>query len=413
MDPSVLSKMGTGPQADFIGQTTRNPVLDSNTFIHHPWTIQYVQTEPTEGLGFGSLYRFVLTDTGDLLHRVILRVEITGTGRLVSPLGTSLIKTATFRGDSKILDKIPGEFIQIQYEIHKTKHTEEVYTGYDRLNQFDPSGYIELPAVVTIDIPFWFRRSESTAIPLFRLDAYKHEFLIQLRPLNELVYDPSNAPTATGIQIRNISLYQVVSNLTSEDRQTLKMKPWVMPISQTHTLQDDLAGRSEGSRILDFPGDLWGILFGFRSLTAEANNQWFRFNNLPQEALSGELLNPRSWSSLYLTPQSAEFLAEAELRVGTRIAERREAWWWRDASWREAGLTPPDRIPNVYGRFWCLDWRRPSGTVRLENLPRMELAFSIADCIENPNLRVLIYGLRWNRVSLRDRILVLDELYEG
>jgi hypothetical protein len=412
MDPSVLMKMGTGPQADYVGQTTRNPILDSNTFIHHPWTIQYVQTEPTEGLGFGSTYRFVMTDTGDLLHRTILRLDISGTGRLVSPLGTSLIKTVTFRGDSKILDKIPGEYIQLQYEIHKTKPTQEVYSGYDRLNQFDSSGYIQLPAVVSIDIPFWFRRSESTAIPLYRVDAYKHEFLIQLRPLTELYYNPTVEAVPTNVSIRNVSMYQVVSNLTSEDRQTLKMKQWTMPITQVHTLEDDLAGRSEGSRILDFPGDLWGIIFGFRPIAAEAENQWLRFNNVTT-GLSGELLNPRSWIPLYKTPKTAEILAEAELRVGTRIAERREAWWWRDASWREAGLTPPDRLPNVYGRFWCLDWRRPSGTVRLENLPRMELAFSVAECIENPELRVLLYGLRWNRVSVKDRILQLDELYEG
>jgi hypothetical protein len=230
----------------------------------------------------------------------------------------------------------------------------------------------------------------------------------------EVAYQPTSEsqPLPSGVFIRNASLYQVVSNLTSEDRETLKMRQWIMPVSQAHTLEDDLAGRSEGSRILDFPGDLWGIVFGFRPISAEAENQWLRFNNLTTE-LSGELLNPRSWVPLYTTPRTAEILAEAELRVGTRIAERREAWWWRDASWREAGLTPPDRIPNVYGRFWCMDWRRPSGTIRLENLPRMELAFSIADCIENPQVRVLMYGFRWNRATIKNRVIQLDELYEG
>ena len=129
-----------------------------------------------------------------------------------------------------------------------------------------------------------------------------------------------------------------------------------------------------------------------------------RFSGLSQERQDADL-DETSLTPLYRS-YTGELLKEAELVLGNMILERREAMWWREQSWRLTGRTPPDRTPFIYGRFWDITPRYPSGGTFLDHLPRTELRLALRP--GSPNSRVLLWGLTRNTVRIKDRIVVID-----
>ena len=394
MDSRILHVGSQGPQIGYFTQgKPRNDFAD-RIREHAPWSVRWIESSPTDDVT-PTYSRFVLPGKGAILHAAYLVMNLSG-NEIYPPVGPNLIQEVVFRANGSVIDRIDGEWIGID---HDTIRGNDEHIGRDILEYNVSGGTVSFPIAgtttdtpVIVDLPFWFRGGGglSRGLPIHQLIEDRHEFLIYTRQ-----------------QVRSFSMIFEVSDLPRQEIEYM-MSPgvWSLDIISRTRMLIDFEAREKMPIILPFTEELVGIVFGIRPVYEELSGNYLRFSGLSQERQDADL-DETSLTPLYRS-YTGELLKEAELVLGNMILERREAMWWREQSWRLTGRTPPDRTPFIYGRFWDITPKYPSGGTFLDHLPRTELRLTLRP--GSPNSRVLLWGLTRNTVRIKDRIVVIDSV---
>lgn len=398
MDPRILHVGSQGPQVGyFTDGKTRDDFAD-RIREHSPWSVRWIESSPTDDVT-PTYSRFILPGKGVILHAAYLVMNV-GNISVYPPVGPNLIEEIIFRSNGAIVDRIDGEWIGINHDMHREydKHIGRDILEYNvsgGLLTFTPT--IAQPTTpIIVDVPFWFRGGagdggHSKGLPIISLLEDRHEFLIRTRQRVEsfkMIFEVSDLPR------------QDVNYITTPGI-------WNLDILARNRFLIDFESREKVSIILPFTEELVGVVFSIRPVANELSGNYLRFNSLSGDRYDDDL-DEESIVPLY-RPITGEILKEAELVIGNMILERREAMWWREHSWRMSGRTPPDRTPYVYGRFWDIKPEYPSGGTFPEHMPRMELRLTLRP--GSPNSRIIIWGLIRNKAFIKERVLYLESPY--
>jgi hypothetical protein len=392
MDPRILRMGSSGPQAGrFTQGTTRNDHAQSLK-EHSPWNVRWIERSPTDD-ATPTQTRFVLPGTGDILHAMYLVLNLEDVSVNV-PIGPNVIDEITFRGEGDILDRFTGEYIAINHD-QERKLDENI--GRDRL-EGNISGEIipSFSGEIVVDLPFWFRKNLHTGLPIMDLAEDRHSFHIRTR-----------------VNVQSFRMIFEVSDLPEQDRKYLSHPGrWSLPILTRNRFVIHTEGRENLTIRLPFTDELCGIMFALRPLVDEVSGNYTKFN-----ARSSGIRTIEDLDDLALTPlyreTTGEILESASIRIGNMTLEDRESVWWRENSWKESGRQPPDRLQYVYGRFWDITERYPSGGTHLEFMPPTNLILKLK--CDAPDCTLLVWGITRNTAEIlkTEKRLILRNPYNG
>lgn len=404
MDPRILRVGSSGPQAGRFTQGQTRDDYELKLKEHSPWNIRWIESSPTESstitnntCGTSSLSksisRFVLPGTGDILHACYLVMELEDIN-VNTPIGPNVIESVVFRGEGDILDQFTGEYVAINHDCERER---DEHVGRDRLEGNISGGVISsFSGEIMVDLPFWFRKNVHCGLPLKDLAEDRHSFHIKTR-----------------VPVKSFKMIFEISDLPEQDRKYLtEGGRWSLPIVTRNRFIIHTEGRENLTVRLPFTDELCGIMFTLRPLTDELSGNYTKFNSRSSNMRTELDLDDNSLTPLYReTP--GEILERASLQIGTMVLEDREGVWWRERSWWESGRQPPNRLDFVYGRFWDITDKYPSGGTHLEYMPPTNLILKLK--CDAPDCTLIIWGLTRNTAEIRktSRRLILRNPYNG
>lgn len=190
---------------------------------------------------------------------------------------THMIEYAELYIGGQLIEKITGEYIYMHQQLNNTDDdiNQSVYflTGHNRLLSYqDEYTYF-------LDLPFYFYRNPTLAIPTCALTKQVVEVKIKTRPLSELLYD-GYYPGEQG-SIRKFSLDTEFVYLTPDESNFIISRPIDYVITQVQVSQFKMKpGELKKSVLLHFSHPVKELFFVSQSEDAVQSNLPNKYNTI-------------------------------------------------------------------------------------------------------------------------------------
>jgi hypothetical protein len=332
-----LRLAATGVQDEWLTGEPQFSYFLMNFKRHTKFAFDFVESQFDGEVNFGKdISCRIPGDKGDLIRNMTLKITLTdpkpddgGENDMVwtPSVITHLIEYADLVIGGQPIQRLTGEYIYIHQQLHNTdddiEQTLYFLNGHGNyLSYADRYTYF-------LDLPFYFYRNSSLAIPTCALTKQQVEVRIKLRPLNELVRN-IGASDAEGISdvtasIVKFSLDTEFAYVTPEERGYLMSRPLDYVITQVQLAKFKMkAGETKKSVMLNFQHPVKEIFFLSQNI-ATGNvphyyntivNAELRFNNeivfnrderflVYEQALKYHVNSPSSETSTTLNSVSA------------------------------------------------------------------------------------------------------------
>ena len=332
-----LRLAATGVQDEWLTGEPQFSYFLMNFKRHTKFAFDFVESQFDGEVNFGKdISCRIPGDKGDLIRNMTLKITLTdpkpddgGENDMVwtPSVITHLIEYADLVIGGQPIQRLTGEYIYIHQQLHNTdddiEQTLYFLNGHGNyLSYADRYTYF-------LDLPFYFYRNSSLAIPTCALTKQQVEVRIKLRPLNELVRN-IGASDAEGISdvtasIVKFSLDTEFAYVTPEERGYLMSRPLDYVITQVQLAKFKMkAGETKKSVMLNFQNPVKEMFFLSQNI-ATGNvphyyntivNAELRFNNeivfnrderflVYEQALKYHVNSPSSETSTTLNSVSA------------------------------------------------------------------------------------------------------------
>ena len=218
---------------------------------HTNFAIESIQAPITGDTDFGKKITVNIPRKADLLHTMIMEVDLptlsttasvsgapstaTGTVTYVDNIGHALIDYAEIRIGGNIIDRQYGEWMEIWTQLSQS---ESKKNALDIM--LDRTGNLSTTGDKTVYIPFqfWFCRNIGLALPLVALQYHEVELEVNIRPLSELTTTgPNPYYHATGVAGTNtITLSKIDSDNTPSIDSLIRGRILVLSDESTYTI---------------------------------------------------------------------------------------------------------------------------------------------------------------------------------
>jgi len=332
-----LRLAATGVQDEWLTGDPQFSYFLMNFKRHTKFAFDFVESQFDGEVSFGKdISCRIPGDKGDLIRNMTLKITLTdpkpddgGENDMVwtPSVITHLIEYADLVIGGQTIQRLTGEYIYIHQQLHNTdddiEQTLYFLNGHGNyLSYADRYTYF-------LDLPFYFYRNSSLAIPTCALTKQLVEVRIKLRPLNELVRN-IGASDAEGISdvtasIVKFSLDTEFAYVTPEEKGYLMSRSLDYVITQVQLAKFKMkAGENKKSVMLNFQHPVKEMFFLSQNI-ATGNvphyyntivNAELRFNNeivfnrderflVYEQALKHHVNSPSSETSTTLNGVSA------------------------------------------------------------------------------------------------------------
>ena len=255
----------TGVQDQWLTGEPQFSYFLTNFKRHTKFAFDFVESQFDGQVDFGkNITCRIPGDKGDLIRNMTLKITLTdpkpddnGENDMVwtPSVITHLIEYADLVIGGQPIERLTGEYIYIHQQLHNTDDDLEqslyFLNGHGNyLSYADRYTYF-------LDLPFYFYRNSSLAIPTCALTKQLVEVRIKLRPLSELVRN-IGAVDAEGISdvtasIEKFSLDTEFAYVTPEEKGYLMSRPLDYVITQVQLAKFKMkAGETKKSVMLNF-----------------------------------------------------------------------------------------------------------------------------------------------------------------
>ena len=276
-----LRLAATGLQDQWLTGDPQFSYFLMNFRRHTKFAINYIESQFDGDINFGKTITCrVPNDRGDLIKNMTVKLTLDdpSSGYEWCPSVVShLIESAELLIGGQTIEKITGEYIYIHQQLHNTDDDidQTVYflNSHGRTIQFTGDN------TYFIDLPFYFYRNPSLAIPTCALTKQVVEVRIKLRPLAELVtgVTPANATA----NLKKFSLDTEFVFLTEDERNYMMSGPLDYIITQVQMSKFVMkAGENTKSVMLNFSHPVRELFFVSQSDAAVAANYPNRYNTI-------------------------------------------------------------------------------------------------------------------------------------
>jgi len=240
-----LRLAATGVQDEWLTGEPQFSYFLANFKRHSKFAFDYVESQFDGDIDFGkSIICKVPGDKGDLVRNMTLKITLSDpkpddgdeNDMVWSPsVITHMIDYAELLIGGQPIQRLTGEYIYIHQQLHNTnddiEQTLYFLNGHGNfLSYADPYTYF-------LDLPFYFYRNPSLAIPTCALTKQAVEVRIKLKPLIDVVRnisasDPSDNFLDANASIKKFSMDTEFVYLTEEERNFLMARPLDYVITQ-------------------------------------------------------------------------------------------------------------------------------------------------------------------------------------
>jgi len=254
---------------------------------HTKFAIDYVESQFDGDVNFGKIINCrIPNDKGDLVKNLTLKVTLSDptpdtpgeNDTFWSPSVIShMIEYAELLIGGQTIEKITGEYIYMHQQLYNTDDDidQTLYFLNGHGNILTYSGEYNY----FIDLPFYFYRNPSLAIPTCALTKQLVEVRIKTRPLSELIF--GGAPAGVQGSIKKISIDTEFVFVTETERNFMMSRPLDYVITQVQISNFVMkAGENTKSVMLNFSHPVKEMFFVSQSEKAVRDNHPNRYNTL-------------------------------------------------------------------------------------------------------------------------------------
>ena len=287
-----LRLAATGIQDQWLTGDPQFSYFLMNFKRHTKFAIDYVESQFDGDIDFGKVIECrIPNDKGDLVRNLTLKVTLTdplpdtlGNNRYWSPsIISHLIEYAELLIGGQPIERITGEYMYIHQQLYNTdddtKQTLYFLNGHGGTPLTYSGEYTYF-----MDLPFYFYRNPTLAIPTCALTKQLVEVRIKTRPLSELVF--GGTPAGVTASINKFSLDTEFIFLTNDERNFLMSRPIDYVITQLQMSQFVMkAGENKRSVMLNFSHPVKELFFVSQSEEAVRDNDPRYYNNIKNAEL--------------------------------------------------------------------------------------------------------------------------------
>ena len=282
-----LRLAATGIQDQWLTGDPQFSYFLMNFKRHTKFAIDYVESQFDGDIDFGKVIECrIPNDKGDLVRNLTLKVTLTdplpdtlGNNRYWSPsIISHLVEYAELLIGGQPIERITGEYMYIHQQLYNTdddtKQTLYFLNGHGGTPLTYSGEYTYF-----MDLPFYFYRNPTLAIPTCALTKQLVEVRIKTRPLSELVF--GGTPAGVTASINKFSLDTEFIFLTNDERNFLMSRPIDYVITQLQMSQFVMkAGENKRSVMLNFSHPVKELFFVSQSEEAVRDNDPRYYNNI-------------------------------------------------------------------------------------------------------------------------------------
>ena len=255
---------------------------------HTKFALDVIESQFDGMIDFGEIITCRIPgDKGDLVRNMNLKITLndpTPVANVWCPsVITHLIEHAELLIGGQVIEKITGEYIYMHQQLNNTEDDIE-QTLYFLNGHGSPE--LSYPGRYTyfIDLPFYFYRHPSLAIPTCALTKQIIEVRIKLRPLDQLIRGGQGSGATAAI--RKFSLNTEFVYVTPDERNFLITEPIDYVITQVQLSSFKMnAGETRKSVMLNFSHPIRELFFVSQSDEKVRANDPNFFNKLKKVEL--------------------------------------------------------------------------------------------------------------------------------
>jgi hypothetical protein len=279
-----LRLAATGVQDQWLTGDPQFSYFLVNFRRHTKFAIDYVESQFDGDIDFGkTIISRVPNDKGDLVSNMTIKVTlddpVPNDDNWSPSIISHLVESAELLIGGQTVEKITGEYIYMHQQLHNTD---------DDINQtlYFLNGHSNVLTYVAgteytyfMDLPFYFYRNPSLAIPTCALTKQLVEVKIKLRSLPELINGGASAGVTANI--KKFSLDNEFVFLTDNERNFMMSRPLDYVITQVQMSKFVMnAGENTKSVMLNFSHPVRELFFVSQSEEAVRDNHPHRYNTI-------------------------------------------------------------------------------------------------------------------------------------
>lgn len=260
-----LSLAVTGIQDLWLTGSPQFSYFLMNFKRHTKFSIEHIETPFDGDLRFGNEFLCRIPhNKGDLIKNMTLKITLQDPGpdievgelsgnylAYVPSICTELLEHIELRIGGQTIQRLTGEYVFMHQQLNNSD--DDVFQTLYFLNGH--GGFLSYQGTYTyfLDIPFYFYRHPSLAIPMCALTKQLVEVNIKLRNANEVVFGYPFTPAPPETVIKNISLDTEFVFLTDDEKGFLLTRPVEQVITQLQMSQVNIeAGLTRKAMMLNF-----------------------------------------------------------------------------------------------------------------------------------------------------------------
>lgn len=254
-----LRLAATGVQDTWLTGNPQFSYFLMNFKRHTKFAIDYFENQFNGTLDFDEIITCrVPSDKGDLIKNLNLKVTLSDPQPDTPGFNdvywnpsviSNFIEYAELIIGGQVIEKITGEYIYIHQQLHNNNDdtTQSLYFLNGHGNFLTYTG----DYTYYLDLPFYFFRNPSLAIPTCALTKQSVEVRIKTAPLSKMIF--YGAPPDASAVIRNISIDAEFIYVAEDERNFLMSRPIEYVITQLQMSQFKMkAGETKKSVLLNF-----------------------------------------------------------------------------------------------------------------------------------------------------------------
>jgi hypothetical protein len=383
-----LRLAATGVQDQWLTGDPQFSYFLMNFRRHTKFAIDYVETQfDGADLDFGkTLHYRIPNDKGDVIRNMTLKVTLDdpspGGDEWCPSVISHLVESAELLIGGQTIEKITGEYIYMHQQLHNTDDDTDqtVYflNGHGELLSYTGT------YTYFMDLPFYFYRNPSLAIPTCALTKQLVEVRIKLRSLTELI--EGGASEGVSANLLKCSIDTEFAFLTERERNYLMTRPIDYVITQVQMSKFVMkAGENTKSVMLNFSHPVRELFFVSQSEAAVRDNHPNRYNKLLNVKLkfNNETVFDRDHKFLVYEQALKHHVSPPEYVAGTNYKQS------------EFGMYSFALKPEVY---------YPTGQVNMSRISHKLLTIEIDPINDVDNNNTRIYAVNYNILRVNSGI---------
>jgi hypothetical protein len=279
-----LRLAATGVQDQWLTGDPQFSYFLMNFRRHTKFAIDYVESQFDGDIDFGkTIISRVPNDKGDLVSNMTIKVTlddpVPNDDNWSPSIISHLVESAELLIGGQTVEKITGEYIYMHQQLHNTDDdiNQTLYFLNGHSNVLTYAAGTEY--TYFMDLPFYFYRNPSLAIPTCALTKQLVEVKIKLRSLPELINGGASAGVTANI--KKFSLDNEFVFLTDNERNFMMSRPLDYIITQVQMSKFVMnAGENTKSVMLNFSHPVRELFFVSQSEEAVRDNHPHRYNTI-------------------------------------------------------------------------------------------------------------------------------------